>query len=167
MEEFERDLEQLELAKPPKWLKARAMMGAEEALRQSARRSRIKNSIIAVCAAGISIVFVGAYMANILGSGPGQSSGMFSSMGKQIRSMGAPAPAGLPPQNGNISNHRPHTPPRNPPDRPGVTQEKPPEKKTEPSEKDGKDEKPPEDEKKKRKKKSALSRKKPVPDKES
>ena len=66
MEELERDMEALEFATPPKWAKARALVAAENVLRRQARKSRMRYMMVGVIAAGISIVAVGTYVADMI-----------------------------------------------------------------------------------------------------
>jgi len=66
MEELERDMEALEFATPPKWAKARALVAAENVLRRQAQKSRMRYMMVGVIAAGISIVAVGTYVADMI-----------------------------------------------------------------------------------------------------
>ena len=66
MDDIEKDLERLDLAPPPPWAKARALVAAQNVLRRQARRSRLKCITVAVVAASVAVVVVGTYIADAI-----------------------------------------------------------------------------------------------------
>ncbi len=66
MESIERTLESFTWAKPPEWLKAEALLAAQnETIRQRTRR-RLQAVLVAAIAAGLLLAAVGHFVANII-----------------------------------------------------------------------------------------------------
>ncbi len=66
MENLEKDLKALDFAQPPRWVKARCLVAAENALTKQARRDSYKSVAIALVAAGVMIAVAGTYIADFI-----------------------------------------------------------------------------------------------------
>ncbi len=104
MEELERDFERLKLAQPPKWVKARAMMAAENVIARQTRRTRYRCYAVAAVAAGISVVAVGGYVADLLAGVMGQSGPSISLPAQPVQTFGADMPGRIMPINALYSS---------------------------------------------------------------
>ena len=67
MDNIERDLQKLELAKPPEWLRSRAMIGAENSIMKQAHKRRRINMCIGGAALCATVAVAGYYVIVALG----------------------------------------------------------------------------------------------------
>jgi len=74
MEDVEKKLAEMRFAEPPKWLKARVAVAAQDAAARQARSRKIKTTIWAAVAAGVLLAILINYIAQSLSAVGGRPS---------------------------------------------------------------------------------------------